>query len=148
MTVEVRPAGPADHATLWPMLQELHRHEGVVPGPAQSAALRRLLAEPAFGRVLLARGGGQALGYAAVVRGYSIEFGGPDAFLDELFVAEAARSKGVGGRLLDAAEAYCRGEGIVALHLEVGDGNPRARDLYARRGFAAHDRRLMTLRIG
>ncbi|CAN5863705.1 hypothetical protein BH20GEM1_BH20GEM1_15250 [soil metagenome] len=50
----------------------------------------------------------------------------------------------LGGSLLDAMEASCRSRGIAALHLEVDHDNPDGRRLYLRRGFADHQRHLMT----
>lgn len=147
MTVEA--AGPADQDALWPLLLDLHAHEGVPrPGPATAAALRRLLADPALGQVFVARRGGQVAAYAVVVYGYSLEFAGVDAFLDELNVRDDLRGQGLGTQLLEAAEAHCRAKGVVALHLEVGLSNRDAERLYARKGFVAHDRRLMTKRLG
>ncbi len=37
---------------------------------------------------------GTAAGYAALTFGFSLEVGGRDAFIDELFLIEAARGKG------------------------------------------------------
>ena len=145
MTLAVRPAGPADVATLLPMVRDLHLHEHLPrPGREVEAALGALLADDRLGCVLVAEEGGRAVGYTVLGFGYSLEFHGRDAFVDELYVAEAARGAGIGSLLLDAAEMACRARGIKALHLESGHGNPRATALYERRGFAAHERHLMT----
>lgn len=62
----------------------------------------------------------------------------PDALLmDGIFVAPAARGRGVGGLLLDAVEAEARARGLARVRLDVIDANPRARALYDRRGFQA-----------
>lgn len=55
--------------------------------------------------------------------------------LDGICVAETARDAGVGTRLLEAAVALGREAGDRAVQLSVIDSNPRARDLYERRGF-------------
>lgn len=149
MTLGVRPAGPADHAVILPMLRELHAHEHLPePGREVEKALRSLLTDDRLGCALLAEESGRAVGYVVLGFGYSLEFHGRDALVDELFVAEAARGSGVGSLLLDAAEMACRARGIRALHLESGHGNPRATALYERRGFKAHERHLMTKWLG
>ncbi|ANS77845.1 hypothetical protein SGUI_0449 [Serinicoccus hydrothermalis] len=51
-----------------------------------------------------------------------------------LFVAPGAGGRGVGGRLLDAAEGWCRTEGLVPV-LDVFPSHAGARDLYLRRGW-------------
>ena len=145
MSLGVRPATPADLAVLLPMVHELQIHERLpAPGKEVEKALRDLLADDRLGCVLLAEQGGRPVGYTVLGFGYSLEFHGRDAFVDELYVAEAARGSGIGNLLLDAAEMACRARGIKALHLESGHGNPRATGLYERRGFQAHERHLMT----
>ena len=146
--MKVEPATVADHAGIWPLLLDLHAHEGVpTPGQANSDALRRLLGDPRFGRAFVVKKAGTVVAYAVVVYGYSLEFAGIDAFLDEINVSQDLRGQGLGTLLLEAAEAHCRTEGVAALHLEVGLSNPRAQALYQRKGFVPHDRRLMTKRL-
>ncbi|HUR25311.1 MAG TPA: GNAT family N-acetyltransferase [Candidatus Thermoplasmatota archaeon] len=141
----VRPAGPADHTLLLPMVRDLHRHEQLPrPGTDVEAALRAMLGDDRLGCVLVAEDAGRPVGYTVLGFGYSLEFHGRDAFVDELYVSDAARGNGIGSLLLDAAEMACRARGIKALHLESGHGNPRATALYGRRGFKAHERHLMT----
>lgn len=112
-------------------------------------ALRTLLADPAVGQAFVARGGrGDVVGYLVLLHGFSLEYGGRVGLVDELFVRDDLRGQGIGARLLDAAEAHGRRDGLAALQLEVGDANPRAYDLYRRRGYRDHDRHLMTRRLG
>ena len=54
--------------------------------------------------------------------------------MDGLFVAPAARGRGVGTRLLAAVAERARAEGCAEVRLDVVDGN-RARALYEREGF-------------
>lgn len=104
--------------------------------------MRELIANPAFGRLFLAPGA-----YLVVTFGFSLEFGGRDAFVDELYVADDSRGQGLGTAALQLAEESCREAGIGALHLEVEHVNLRARALYERTGYKPHDRHLMTKRF-
>ena len=62
----------------------------------------------------------------------------PDTLLmDGIFVRPEARSLGVGSALLDALEHRAAEAGLKRVRLDVIDENPRARALYARRGFEA-----------
>jgi len=106
--------------------------------------LRSMLANPFFGAVWVFRLNGRAIGYLVVTHGYSLEFGGRDAFVDELYMVPEMRGQGFGAQALTIAEEHCRRKGISALHLEVERENPRARALYERNGYKAHDRFLMT----
>ncbi|HJR53756.1 MAG TPA: GNAT family N-acetyltransferase [Gemmatimonadota bacterium] len=107
-------------------------------------ALAALWAEPLHGAAWLARADGEPVGYGILCCGFSLEYGGRDAFIDELYVRPGWRDRGIGNRLLDAMEARCRAAGIVALHLEVDHDNPDGLRLYTRRGFVDHRRHLMT----
>ena len=83
-------------------------------------------------------------GYLAVTLGFSLEYRGRDAFLDELFIAEEHRSQGLGREAIDIAAAWCRERGVNALHLEVERHREKAHKLYRQVGFEDHDRYLMT----
>lgn len=108
--------------------------------------LERLFAEPVYGLAFLAWEGGDPVGYLVLCFDYSLEYGGKGAWVDELFVRRAHRGNGIGTQLLDLAEDASRRAGATALHLEVNHGNP-AKELYRRRGFAEHQRFLMTKQL-
>jgi ribosomal protein S18 acetylase RimI-like enzyme len=81
-----------------------------------------------------------------VTFGFDLEFGGRDAYLDELWIDAHARGCGAGGAALDALAAPLRALGVRALHLQVRPENPAMR-LYARSGFVASPRTVMTRRL-
>jgi GNAT superfamily N-acetyltransferase len=113
------------------------------PGRARRAT-EGLLAEPEFGGAWTMAVDGRLAGYIVVLLGYSLEFGGRYGLLDELFVVEDCRGKGIGSEALAFAGELCRARGWQALRLEVGRENHRAMALYSRSGFEIHDRFLMT----
>lgn len=61
--------------------------------------------------------------------------------MDGIVVAAEARGTGLGTRLLEAICAEARERHLLRVRLDVIDTNPRARALYARRGFVARDTR-------
>ena len=91
--------------------------------------------------------GGAAVGYIVLTLSYSLEFDGRDAFVDELYVEEGYRGRGVGGLALRLAADTCQTMGIRALHLEVGRENLRARAVYEKAGFEDRNNHLLTKRI-
>ena len=155
--MRLRTATPADIEALLPCVADFHAHERLSTTPAgRQDAIERLLREPARGRIVLAEhevlaGGGMAglhiLGYGIVVFGYSIEFGGIDAFVDELYVVPSHRGRGIGTRILAGLEDAAKAGGSLCAHLEVDVDNAGALELYARLGYKAHQRHLMTKRL-
>tara|TARA_Y100000768_G_scaffold349011_1_gene298291 strand:+ start:793 stop:1227 length:435 start_codon:yes stop_codon:yes gene_type:complete len=77
------------------------------------------------------------IGYAAVSTGWSLEVGGADYILDEIFVQQ--RGEGIGRQLIAAAEDRCAELGVRRIFLETERPNHRARSLYARLGFVEDD---------
>ena len=106
--------------------------------------LRALLEEPSYGAAWVFREEGRAVGYLVVTHGYSLEFDGRIAVVDEVYTVPEMRGRGLGARALALAEEHCRRHRISALRLEVHQENRRALALYERNGFEAHDRYLMT----
>jgi GNAT superfamily N-acetyltransferase len=147
-TTRVESARLADLGELIPLMREFYAGEKL---PFDEALLRHALGEiwdePLHGGAWIARAGGEPVGYGVLCCGFSLEYGGRDAFVDELFVRPGWRDRGIGGLLLDAMEASCRDAGIAALHLEVDHDNPDGKRLYLRRGFVDHERHLMTKRL-
>jgi GNAT superfamily N-acetyltransferase len=74
-------------------------------------------------------------GYVAVTWGWSIEIGGHEVVLDELFVR--TRNRGKGGRALAVIEQVCRDRGAKRIFLETELANEDARRLYERHGYVA-----------
>lgn len=110
-------------------------------------AVTKLMSTPSLGALWVAELDGGVAGYLAVTFGFSLEYRGRDAFLDELYVAERFRGCGLGREAMELAERFCRESGVRALHLEVEQHRGEARELYRRRGFASRSRELMTKRL-
>jgi [ribosomal protein S18]-alanine N-acetyltransferase len=69
--------------------------------------------------------------------GYYVAMAGVDEMhLLNLTVAPAQQRRGHSRALLDVLEHRCREQGLATLWLEVRASNARARQVYARRGFA------------
>ena len=148
MEANFRPATARDADALLPMIRALCEQDGT---PFDETKVRRALAEiladERYGRVWLVEWDGEPAGYLVLTFGFSLEFGGRDAFIDELYVREGFRGRGLGRRAIERAERACRERGVSALHLEVERANTAAQELYRRSGFRDHDRYLMTKRI-
>jgi len=111
------------------------------------AALEKLVGDDALGRVWLIHYEDKAVGYLVLTLGYSLEYGGRDAFIDEVYIRASHRGYGIGTSALRFAEERCRALGVRALHLEVERANTNALGVYRKAGFVDHDRYLLTKRI-
>jgi GNAT superfamily N-acetyltransferase len=146
----IRTATSSDLARLLPHVRDFWAFEKLPLDREQpERALTQLLSEPDYGRVLLLESESAAglLGYLVLTFGFSLEHGGRDALLDELYVLPAQRGGGLGTLLIEAATQICHAQGITRLHLEVDHSNPRAHSLYARLGFGGNDRGLLTRKL-
>ncbi len=142
--VELALAGEAELPALLPLIAEYHAFEGVASTPAdRETAVRTLLTHPEFGAIWLVRADDRIAGYIALCRGFSIEFNGFDAFVDEFYLAAEFRGHGIGTRVLRLIRAEASARGINALHLEVARDNAPARALYRKAGFEARDKYLL-----
>jgi|HigsolmetaAR202D_1030399.scaffolds.fasta_scaffold00343_3 GNAT superfamily N-acetyltransferase len=145
-TARMRLAEPSDLETILPLMQGYYRDDELRFDAVRAhAAMSRLLAEPQWGRVILIEVGAEAVGYVAVCIGFSLEFGGNDAFIDEVFVQPAHRGRGFARQAMQYAMNAAREWGICALHLEVDRDNLAAKRLYASLGYRPRERyHLMT----
>jgi ribosomal protein S18 acetylase RimI-like enzyme len=140
-----RQATDGDIPALLALIERFYAEDGgrFEAEPAERA-LRGIVRDGSLGAVWILEDGGAPCGYVVLTLGYSLEFHGRDAFVDELFVLPSHRGRGLGGRALALVEDECRRRGVSALHLEVTPTNQAAVELYRGRGFELRERRLMT----
>jgi GNAT superfamily N-acetyltransferase len=93
--------------------------------------------KPRF-RGLLPEWDGKVAGYAIYFNFYS-SFEGPGLFIEDIYVRDAFRSKGIGKTLMAEIAAIALREGLVALRWEVLGWNQAAIDFYKRLGAAFLD---------
>jgi ribosomal protein S18 acetylase RimI-like enzyme len=142
-----REAAPEDEAVLLRMMRKLAEQEPgaiVFHESAVRAALQEFLADRQFGRVWLILAEQQPVGYVVLTLGFSFEYHGREAFIDELYVEPEHRRKGLGRQATEFVAERAREMGVNVIHLEVDHGNEPALELYRRAGYEDHDRFLMT----
>jgi GNAT superfamily N-acetyltransferase len=122
------------------LVEQLHEHGADVSAEPLARILEKVVADAAIGFLLLARADQRIVGVAYVARILSAEHCGPVAWLEELYVAPAFRSRGIGSALLNAVMERAHQASIVAVDLEVDTAHRRAESLYRRSGFRSLDR--------
>lgn len=145
MTINYRVAEITDITLLLELVKEFHEKEKLAfDEKLDGNALAIFLADGSWGQVWIIQQEDEAIGYMILTLGYSLEYRGRDAFIDELYLRPKHRGQGIGTQMLAFAEENCRVLGVQALHLEVDFENPDAQRLYHRVGYQRHHRFLMT----
>lgn len=139
-----------DHAErLLALITAYHEEEGLsISHEARKAAVMPLLQGSPHGAIYLVGPAKAPIGYVVLSFGWSIEFGGMDGFVDELFIRPGVRGRGIATEVLQALPRALAGAGLKALHLEVATTNETAQRLYGRSGFQMRENyHLMTRRF-
>lgn len=140
MTAKVHLATADDLDRLLPLVAAYHAFEQIAQDDdARRAALLPLLDGSPHGAIWLIGPRRSPVGYIALSFGWSIEFGGMDGVVDEFFIRESVRGRGMGTEVLMSLLPQLAQAGLKALHLEVGRDNESARKLYEKRGFRMRD---------
>lgn len=138
-------AGMKDLDLVIGLMQEFYKIEHLeFDDHFQPGALRELLSGSQFGMVNIIYAGDSPAGYVAATNCFSLEFHGRFVLIDELYLREAYRGKGIARRTMEELEEICLSQGIHAIRLEVAKTNLRAREIYLKAGFKAEERDLMT----
>lgn len=135
----LRRATPDDLDLLVQMNAEYCGVEGVPHDPARArAGFAPLLDSDVHGSVWMVHDDhGRVDGYCAIAHSWSVEIGGAEVVLDEIYVR--SRGRGIGSRAITAVVDEMAGRGVKRVFLETERANARARALYARHGFAEDD---------
>ena len=140
-----RKATPEDVDDLLRMMEQLYRHDGQPFDASHAeAATVHLMQTPAAGTIWTLQSGTATAGYLVLTFGYSLEFGGKDALVDELYLMPEYRGRGWGRRALEFAFDQCRAAGVEAVHVDVNSVNEHAASVYRRVGFIQPERHRMT----
>jgi GNAT superfamily N-acetyltransferase len=138
MDIEIRKATREDATSIADLLRSLGYFAHLEAEPAATTEQRvdrhlsLSLADDSHLMLVAQNPGGEILGYVAVHWLPYLFLPGPEGYVSELFVREVARSRGLGGRLLEEVKAEARRCGCWRLMLV----NMRQRESY-QRGFYA-----------
>jgi ribosomal protein S18 acetylase RimI-like enzyme len=146
LTADIAAVRSDDAAVLVMLARAFHGEEGRTLDAAGKAALVAIAEGEPMARAWLVRDGERAVGYLIITLGFSVEYGGRDGFIDDVYLVPEARGAGLGRRLLAFALAEAERLGVRTLHLEVDVENERATGYRADR-FEETGRRLMRRRV-
>jgi GNAT superfamily N-acetyltransferase len=140
MQLEIRKATSSDAVALADFVKDLkhfRRLEGLSQGVVRERVqeqMKLLLASTSHSLYIAQDTESHIVGYTSVHWLPYLFLPGPEGYVSELFVAEAARGQGVGTRLLQVVKVEAKGRGCARLSLL----NMRDRESY-QRGFYRQD---------
>lgn len=137
-TFTLRAAAPTDAAAVFALVHALAGYERLAHEvTATEAHFARALSGPTpRAHAALAEAGGDAVGLALWYYTFSTFAGGPDLFLEDLFVAPSHRGLGIGLALFRHLARTAQAEGCRRMEWRVLDWNQPAIDFYRRLGAA------------
>lgn len=140
-------AATEDMERLVPLVAAFHQEEGIVQDDAtRREALAPLLEGSPHGCVYLAGPRRAPIGYVTISFGWSLEFGGLDGFVDEIFIRPGVRGRGIGSEILLTLPKTLATAGMKAIHLEVGRDNAKARRIYEKLRFEPRENYILMTR--
>jgi ribosomal protein S18 acetylase RimI-like enzyme len=141
-------AAEKDLSQLLELMRELYQHEGLAfDEEAARSGLNKTLLDPTVGSAYLILADEALAGYLLLTSCFSLEQHGKFILLDELYIREEFRRRGLARAAVEFAETVCRKMGIKSLRLEVIKKNKVAQSLYDSMGFEQEARYLYTKRM-
>lgn len=128
----IRPATPADAATVADLVRELAEYEKLAHEAKAVAAdfVRELEAPNPVIRVLIAEWDGEPAGFALYFFNFSTFVGRQGLYLEDLFVRPAHRSRGIGRELLRTLARIAQERNCGRMEWAVLDWNEPALRFY------------------
>ncbi|MGR3636500.1 MAG: GNAT family N-acetyltransferase [Shimia sp.] len=147
MTTALHLANEADFAKLEPLVEAFHAEMQIASDTdGRVAGLLPLLRGSPYGAAYLLGPRRAPVGYIVVTFGWSVEFGGMDAFIDEVYIRPTVRGRGMATEALIGLAKALESVDVCALHLEVDRSDETAQKLYLRAGFKSRERYMLMTR--
>lgn len=149
MSAALHLAKPQDLEKLMPLVMGFHTEMGFgTEETALERAIIPLLEGSPYGAIYLMGPARAPMGYVVLTFSWSLEFGGMDAFIDEIYLRPAVRGRGIALETLHSLRKTMKSAGVMALHLEVDRNDETAQKLYRRARFELREQySLMTLAL-
>lgn len=148
MTTAIHLATPDDAPRLLALISAFHSETGIdQTDEHRQAALAPLLQGSPLGAAWLFGPTKAPTGYCIITFGWSMEMGGMDAFVDELYIRPNVRKRGIASEVLMAIASSLSDVGVKAIHLEVDRNDDATQRLYARARFTLRDRYSLMTRL-
>ena len=145
--IQFKPLIISDIETVVLMMQEFYAIDNYpIDVEVSKTLLTEFISNKNLGKAWLIIFNDEIVGYAVITFIFSFEYQGKIAFLDELYVTEKARRKGIGSQAIEFIKGESHKLSLKLIYLEVESHNKKAQNLYIANGFEMHNRKLMRLK--
>lgn len=147
MNINFRKFTSDDKELFFSMVKKFYAPPAVLHFPSDEVMMSSFYASldiPELVKGYIFEYGSSPAGYAIVSMKFETEVGGMAAWIEELFVEEDFRSKGIGKEFFSFLADELKGK-IKRIRLEVGDDNEGAKKLYKNIGFEFLDYKQMVI---
>ena len=146
--IEFKPLTAPDIETIVSMMQEFYAIDNYpISVDVSKALFQEFISKENLGKAWLILSDNEIVGYLILTFVFSFEYQGRIAFLDELYVTEKARGKGIGSEAIVFIKTESHKLSLKLIYLEVEPHNENAQKLYLANGFESHNRQLMKYKI-
>lgn len=104
---------------------------------------QEFISDEKLGKAWLIHSDDDLVGYLILTYVFSFEYKGKIAFLDELYIKENFRGKGIGKQTIDFIKEQASNQNVKLIYLEVENHNQNAQKLYLANNFEVHNRKLL-----
>ncbi|WP_299404391.1 N-acetyltransferase [uncultured Roseobacter sp.] len=147
MSAALTLATPDHLEKLDALVAAFHLESGIsIDTDARRAGVMPLLEGSPHGAAYLIGPPRAPIGYIVVTFGWSLEYGGLDGFIDEIYVRPGVRGRGIASETLQSLPRALAGAGLKALHLEVDRDAENTQKLYTRAGFSPRSKYMLMTR--
>jgi GNAT superfamily N-acetyltransferase len=138
----------SDIEIILPLVQEFYAIDGYpINIEASRELFTKFISDKELGNAWLMYFEDEVAGYCILTFAFSFEYGGKIAFIDELYIREKFRGKGIGKASVEFLKSGAAELSLKLLYLEVEHHNSNAQKLYLSAGFSLHHRKLMQYKI-
>ena len=146
--IQFRPITTSDIDVIVKMMQEFYAIDNYpIDVEISKNLFHEFVADENLGKAWLILSNNQIVGYVILTFIFSFEYQGKIAFLDELYLSEKARGKGIGNQAVAFIIEQSKKLSLKLIYLEIENHNQNAQKLYIASGFELHNRRLMAYKI-
>lgn len=146
--ISFKPLEIADISIITQMMQDFYAIDNYPMDVEVAKTLfQEFISNEHLGKSWLIYSENEIVGYIILTFIFSFEYGGKIAFVDELFIKETARGKGIGKEAIQLIQREVPKLSLKLLYLEVEPHNENAQKLYLAHDFELHNRKLMKYKV-